>query len=333
MRPEGNGSMMTRSILGRRAFLASTAAFFAMPARAQTAWPSRPLRLVIPFPPGGTTDIIGRTLQAPLADRLGQPVVVENRAGGAGTAGVEAMVRAADGHTVALVISSLASNVALQPGLPFDVERDIAPIGLIGFVPNAIAVHPSVPARTLGELVALARARPGALNYGTSGIGTANHFAGELFRLEAGIDIVHTPYRGGGPAINDLVGGQIPVGVNALSSILPQIRAGRVRALATTGKARSAALPDVPTVAESGFPGFDVVEWWGLVAPAAMPAANVSRFAEALNAALARPDIAAKLAEQGLDLASSDPVAFKAFVRAEIAKLAGIVRRAAIKAE
>jgi tripartite-type tricarboxylate transporter receptor subunit TctC len=303
------------------------------PSAAQEGWPTRPVRIIVPFPPGGTTDIIARVVQQRLGERLGQQVIVENRAGAAGTTGTEAMVRSSDGHTLAIVISSLASNVALQPKLPFRVPEDIVPITFAGLVPNLIGVHPSVEARSLPELIARAKTKPGSLNFATSGVGTANHFAGELLKQVAQIDIVHTPYRGGGPAINDLVGGQVPIGINALSSVLPHVQGGRVRALATTGARRSPTTPDVPTVAELGYPGFEVVEWWGFVAPLSMPMAGVNRLHRELVAILGSAEIVDKLAAQGVEVSTSTPDEFRAFLGQEVRKLDALVKTAGIKVD
>jgi len=260
-------------------------------------------------------------------------VVVENRPGGAGVPALEAVLRAGDGHTVGLVGSSHAANAALVPNLPFDPVGDVRPVALLARWPNVVAVHPSQPWRTLPELAAAARARPGAISYASPGIGLSQHLAGELFKIRAGVDISHVPYRGAGPALSDAVAGHVPVVVSAIASAAPMARAGRLRALAVTGPVRSAALPDVPTVAEQGFPGFDVGEWIGIVGPRDMPPAHAEALGRALAAALAEPSVQARLAEAGIEPLAAPGPEFERFLRAQVQGLGEIIRAAGIRAE
>ncbi|MFL1461787.1 tripartite tricarboxylate transporter substrate-binding protein [Roseococcus sp. DSY-14] len=316
----------------RRALLLS-AALLPAAARAQAAWPARGLRIILPTPPGGAFDTTARLLQEPLARLLGQPVVVENRAGGAGVPAMQAVLQSGDGHTVGLVGSSHAANAALVPNLPFDPVEGIRPVALLARWPNVIACHPSQPWRNLAELAAAARARPGSISWASAGIGLSQHLAGELFRIRAGIELPHVPYRGAGPALSDAMAGHVPLVVSAIASAAPPVRAGRLRALAVTGPVRSAALPEVPTVAEQGFPGFDVGEWIGIAGPRDMPAAHAEALGRALAAAIAEPDVQRRLVESGIETLAQDGAAFGAFLRAQVEVLGGIIRTAGIRAE
>ena len=296
-------------------------------------WPTKPIRLIVGNPPGGTNDILARLLQVPLQEALGQPIVIENRAGGATMVATEATVRAApDGYTLGTIISVHASNVSLQPKLPYDPIKDITPIAFLGRVANIVVVHPSVKANTFAELLALAKANPGTIHHGTSGNGTSQHFSGELLRLGTGVDIVHVPYRGGGPAINDVVGGQIQMMFGNFASILPHVRSGRVRPLAVTGANRSPVLPDLPTVAEAAnLPGFAVTEWYAVIGPAGLPPEIVQRMNKTIYEAMQRPEIASKLRDQGIEVDFMTPDQMMDFIKAEIAKIGDIVKRANIK--
>lgn len=318
-------------MIPRRAALAAPLAL-AWPARAQPAWPSRPLRIILPVPPGGAFDSSARLIQEPLARLLGQPVTVDNRGGGAGVPAMEAVLRATDGHTVGLVGSSHAANAALL-SLPYDPVEGVRPLALLARWPNVLACHPSQPWRDLRELAEAARARPGAFSYGSPGIGLSQHLAGELFKLRAGVDIPHVPYRGAGPALADLIAGHIPLGVTAIASMAPAARAGRARALAVTGAARSPALPEVPTVAEQGFAPFDVGEWIGIVGPRDMPDGPAAILSRALLAATQEAEVQRRLAESGIEPIAEGPEGFARFLRAQVAGLGEIIRRAGIRAE
>jgi tripartite-type tricarboxylate transporter receptor subunit TctC len=295
-------------------------------------WPTRPVRIIVPFPPGGGADAIARIIQEPLSVLIGQPVVIENRAGAAGLVGTEAVVRAApDGYTIGIVISSLAAASALGQKLGFDPTRDPTPITLIGQAPNVIVVHPSVSAKTLAELIALGKTS--SLNYGSGGIGSSHHFGGELLRLISGAKFEHTPYRGGGPLINDLIGGQIPTAFTTIQSIAPHIAAGRVRALAVTGPNRSPLLPDVPTVAEAVGQPFDVVDWWGIIGPLGLKAELRDRINGALVQVIGSHAVRERLIGLGMTITPTTPEAFADLIRSDVDKLREIARRAAMKAE
>lgn len=300
---------------------------------AQGTWPSRPVRIILPVPPGGAFDATVRMIQEPLSRLLGQPVVVENRGGGGGVPAADAVIRATDGHSFGLIGSSHAANATLMQGLPFDPIADIAAVNLLARWPNVISVHPSTPWRTLAELVAAAKARPGSISYGSPGIGLSQHLAGELLKIRAGVDITHIPYRGAGPALNDGVAGHVPMVVTALASTAPQVRAGRLRALAVTGPVRAPLLAEVPTVAESGFPGFDVSEWIGIMGPAATPPDVVGRLNAALTGAMRDPDVARRLEDGGIEALTTTPAAFGDFLRAQVQTLGNIIRTAGIRAE
>lgn len=311
------------------AVLASALSIFGLPAQAQT-WPSKPIRFILPNPPGGTNDILARMLQQPLQEILGQAVIVENRPGGSNIIATEAVVRSPpDGYTIGTIISVHASNVALQPKLPYDSVKDITPIAFLGHVGNIVVVNPNVKANSMKELIALAKANPGKVHHGSSGNGTSQHFSGELLNLGTGAQIVHVPYRGGGPAINDLLGGHIEMMFGNFTSILPHVQSGKVRPLAVTAGTRSPVLPDLPTVAEAAdLPGFAVTEWYAVIGPAGMPKDIVDKLNAAFYQALKRPDVASKLREQGIEVEFMTTTRLGEFIKAEIAKLDDIAKRA-----
>jgi tripartite-type tricarboxylate transporter receptor subunit TctC len=317
----------------RRALLLAFAfAPVAARARAQTAAPP-PLRLIVPFPAGGPTDAIARLLAGPMGQSLGRTVVVENRAGAGGNVGAEAAARAEpDGNTI--VVTSIATHgigPALYPRLPFDPVRDFASIGIIHESPLVIAVNPGFPARSLADLVRLARERPGEIGYATSGNGTSPHAAGEMLAGAAGIRWQHVPYRGSAPAITDVLAGNVPVLIDNIISAVEHIRAGRLRAIAVTTAARAPLLPEVPTVAEGGHPGFAASSWMALSAPARTPEAAVARLNAALNAALADPQLRQAMQGLGAQPVGGTPADLDAFVRSEMAKWAEVVRRSGMR--
>ena len=300
-------------------------------AAAQASWPSKPLRIIVAWPPGGAADITCRHLQQPLAAALGQPVVIENKTGGGGLVGTEATVRSApDGYTIGLVISSLASHPALNATMPYDAVKDVQPITIVTRAPNVLLVHPSSPLKSVADLVAAAKAAPGKLNYATSGNGTAQHLGFEHFKLSTGIDMVHVPYRGAGPALNDLVAGQVQIGILNIAGAMPHIQAGRLRALAVSGPKRSAMAPDVPSLADT-VPGFDFTEWFALVGPAGIPEDVVAKLHAAIKTAAQDPGFVAKMKDVGLELDLDTPADFKALIAAEIKKMAELVKKANIK--
>ena len=304
------------------------------PAAAQEWAPTRPMRLIVPFPPGGTADLLGRMLGQHLSEALGQPVVIENR-GGAGTLiATETLIRSApDGYTIGLIASPHASNATLAKNLSFNPITDIQPMTLVGRTSLLLVVNPGMKANTVQELVALAKSAPGSIQYGSSGIGMGNQIAGEILKLKTQADLVHVPYRGGGPAMNDVVGGQISMMFNAFASTLPLVQAGKFRALAITGAKRSPILPDVPTMAEAGVPDLEIYEWFGLVGPAAMPPEATKRIHAETIRFLQRADIKARLVDQGVEMIEQTPDQFRDFIKQEIERYRDIIVRANIQAQ
>jgi tripartite-type tricarboxylate transporter receptor subunit TctC len=327
-------AMRRRDALSLASLLAlSTVA--ATGARAQ-AFPSRPMRMVIPFTPGGSNDIVGRLLAESMAARLGQPVVVENRGGAGGLLGNDIVAKApADGYTFLLggsgsfVISSL-----VQQRVPYDITKDFAPIGFIGASPNIITVHPSVQATNLAELRDVARRARPPLSYATPGVGTTGHALGAMIGLVLGVELDHVPYRGTGPALNDVVAGRVNIITNAAAPLQPHIAAGTLRALAVAGKRRSAAMPDLPSSAEQGFPELDSATWYGLLAPAGTPQPVVTALHAALNTTLAEPEVVRRLTESGVEVETSEsPEAFGRFLITDRERWAQVVSRAKMRAE
>jgi tripartite-type tricarboxylate transporter receptor subunit TctC len=296
-------------------------------------YPSKPIRLIVPFPPGGSNDIVGRMIAAQLGERLGQSVVVDNRGGAGGTIGTDMAAKAApDGYTLLLISVAHAFNPAMYKKLPYDPEKSFAPIGLVAAGPVALMVHPSVPATTVKELIALAKAKPGELNYATAGVGSFQHLASELFKLQTGVNIVHIPYKGGGPAMMDTVAGQAQINMASLIQVIPHAKSGKLRLLATSGSKRSSLFPDVPTVAET-VPGYDATNWWGLVSPAGTPAAVVNKLHSELEVLLKSAETKKRLESEGADIVRMDPAEFGRFMSAEMVKWTKVVREAGITAE
>jgi tripartite-type tricarboxylate transporter receptor subunit TctC len=318
----------------RRALLALPALLAPGLAAAQAWAPARPIRFVVPFAAGGATDIVARVLSEPMAQRLGQPVAVENRTGAGGNVGVENVVRSApDGHTLLMgTTGTLTINPHLFANMGFNPLTDLAPIGLAFATDHVLIVNPAVPAQNAQEFLALARARPGQLSYGSGGNGTSTHTVAELFKLVAQIDIQHIPYRGSAPALNDTVSGTVQVMLDQIASALPQIQAGRVRALAVTGARRHAALPNVPTVAEIGLAAAEATSWGAVLAPAQTPAPVLERLAAVLRECLDLPAVKDRLAQVGADVRSSTPAELAAYMRAETEKWGRVVSTARITA-
>ena len=303
-------------------------------ALAQDAWPNKPLKMIVPFPPGGTSDIMGRMAGEELARALRQPVVIENIGGAAGNIGAEATTRAApDGHTLLLNASSHVINGILYPKLPYDPIRDFTPITQVASYQHMFVVHPAVAAKTVREFIALAKSKPGQLTIGNSGIGTPGHLAAELFKTTAGIDIIHVPYKGSAPATTDLLGGQLTGMFNNPVNTLPYTAAGKMRAIAVTGKQRLAVAPDIPTVAESGFPNFEAGTWFGLFGPANVPAAVVAKIREDVVRSLRLPDVQQKLGAQAWDTIGNTPAEFAAVIRTEHESWSKVIKAAGIRAE
>ena len=297
-------------------------------------FPTKPLRVIVPFPPGGTTDVLARLVAPKLHEALKQPVVVDNRSGASGMIGGEAIARApADGHTLGIIISLHAISPALYAKSVLDPVKDFAPITLAITVANAISVHPSLPVTTLGDLIKLARAQPGKLSFGSAGTGTGVHLTGELFKSAARIDIVHVPYKGGGPALADLVAGQIPMGVQNVSTIVPYVRGGRIRPLAVTSLERSPVLPDVPTVDAQGLKGFEAKEWYGFVAPGGTPREIVVRLNQEIVRVLKSSETHKRLTDLGTDVVAESPDHFGALIKSDLVKWSKIVKEAGIRLE
>src|SRR3954454_23083348 len=320
--------------LARRSFLQLVAGIAALPvgARAQ-AYPARPVRIIVPVPAGGSLDILARLMGQRLSDKLGQTFIVENRPGGATNIGIEAVVRApADGYTLLLIPGSVTVNATLYEKLNFNFIRDIVPVAMVTALPLVMEVNLSVPAKTVAEFIAYAKANPGKVNFASAGNGTPQHMAGELFKVMTGVEMLHVPYRGGAPAITDLLGGQIQVYFSPLPESIENIRAGKVRALAMTTAARSQALPNVPTVGEM-LAGFEASTWQGIGAPRNTPIEIVERLHSEINAALADPAIKARLADLGSVPTAMSRAAFEKLIAMETEKWAGVIRAANIKPE
>ena len=300
-------------------------------ALAQT-YPARPVRFVVPFAAGGGGDIVVRSVSQRLSMRLGQPIVVDNRSGAGGNVGTEIVARAApDGYTLLMAnVAPMAINVSVYAKLPYDPARDFTPISLLASFPNVLVVHPSVAARSLSELVALAKSRPDQLTYASAGAGSTTHLSAELLRLHTGVKLVHVPYKGGGPALVDVVAGQVHMYFGSMPASLPLVRAAKLRALGVTSLERSGAAPEIPTVAESGFPGFDAVTWIGMVAPAGLPRAIVQRLYAEVVAIQDNTEVKERIESLGADLKTSAPNAFAAYIRSEITKWSKVVREAGI---
>jgi tripartite-type tricarboxylate transporter receptor subunit TctC len=307
----------------------------ALPALGQGTFPARTVTIVVPFGAGGPTDLTARLVAEKLQPRWGQNVIVDNRPGAGGNVGSALVARAVpDGHTLVLgVTGSHGINVSLMPDMPYHPVRDFEPLTQATIFPNAIAVHPVVAARSLRDLLGYAHRQPGKLTYGSDGIGTASHLGMELIRSKAGVTMVHVPFRGSAPMLQDLVGGQIDVGVTGLPTALPLARAGRLRLLAVTTAERVAAAPELPTVAEQGFPGYVAAPWAGFFAPRGTPPAIVAKLADDLIASLTQPDVRQRMADSGSTVVASRPEAFRVFLAAEIERWASAVKSSGAKAE
>ncbi len=296
------------------------------------AYPARVVRIVVAFPPGGAVDALARTLAQKMTEAWGQSVIVENRPGAGGTIGTDTVAKApADGYTLtAGAVSTHAINAGLYKKLPYDPVKDFAPVALIAAVPNLLVVNPSLPVKSTKELIAMARQKPGALSYASAGAGTTLHLSGELFKSMAKVDIVHVPYKGSAPAVTDVIGGQVPMMFDSITSSLPYVKAGRLRALGITSSKRSATFPEVPTIAESALPGYEMNPWFGLFAPAGTPAPIVVKVNAEVVRILALPDVKERLAAIGAEPMGGTPAQFAALVKADVAKWAKIIQEAKI---
>ena len=299
-----------------------------------STYPTRPIRLLVPFAPGGGADTLSRIITPKLHDALGQPWVVDNRGGAAGNIAAETVARAApDGHTVFMGFNTvLTVNPSLYK-LPYSVEKDLQPVTLLATAQYILVLHPSVQAATLKEFIALAKQKPGSLNYSSAGVGSPLHLAAELFKKRAGINMVHLAYKGGGPAAAAVLAGEAQVLFASVASSLPQVKAGRLKALATTGTKPSKVAPELPTIAESGFPGFDVSSWYALLVPAGTSPAIVNRIRGAAMKAVELPDVLEAMSRQGLEVETSTPQQLAARIKSETAMWAGVIKEAGIKAE
>ena len=318
----------------RASLAALTSVLVATAAHAQT-WPSKPVRIVVPFAPGGAVDVTGRTIAQALSARLGQQVVVENRGGAGGNIGVEAVAKSPpDGYTLVMATAGQISiNPHMYSKLPFDPVKDLVPISQAGQAINALCVHPSLPARSVKEFIALAKAQPGKLNFATGGIGASDHIATELFMSMTGVKMVHVPYKGGAPAMVDLLGGNVDLGFSTVATAIGPIKAGRLRTLGVTSGRRFELLPDVPTIAEAGVPGYESVAWYGLFAPAGTPADVVKKLNADTVAVLQMPDVRRRLTESGVLPTSSSPDAFASYIAKETARWGKLIRANGIKVE
>jgi tripartite-type tricarboxylate transporter receptor subunit TctC len=325
----------TPAFAGVTVFVASTLSTNLALVFAQDSYPTRSIRMVIPYPPGGGTDIVGRMVAQKLTETLGHTVVVDNRGGATGNIGTEIVARAApDGYTLLMGnVAPNAINVSLFAKIPYDPVNDFEPVSLVALTPNILIVHPSLPVKTVKEFVALAKVKPGTLNYSSAGIGSSSHLAPELLAMMTGIQIVHVPYKGGGPGLVDLLSGQMQFMMTTTPAAMPHVKSGRVRALGVTSAHRSQSLPDLPTIAEAGVKGYEVSTWYGVLAPARTAKPIVSRLHGEIVKLLAVPDTNEKLLAQGFEPVGNTPDEFGAYIKSEIAKWAKVIKTARIKAE
>jgi len=323
--------MKTRSLLAAASTLA---ALMGGPAAAQP-YPGQPVKLVVPFPPGGSTDIIARAMAQKLTQLWGQQVIVDNRPGAGGVIGADAVAKSpADGYTLLMGhVGTLAVNTSLYPKLPYDPLKSFAPVSMVAVVPNVLVVHPSVPVKSVSELIAYAKAHPGKLNYGSAGNGSAANLAMEYFKLQTKTDIVHVPYKGTAPSITDLVGGQITLTMTGAPTVMPHVQSGRLRALAVSSLERVDALPKTPTLAEAGVPGFEATQWYGIAAPAGTPPAVVAKLNADTRKIMQTEDMRQRLSTEGAIVSTGTPEQFTAFIKAEIAHWAVVVKSAGMRVE
>ena len=302
---------------------------------ADQSYPNRPIRFVVPFAPGGSTDTLARTLGQKLSEAMGQQLVVDNRSGASGNIGTETVARAApDGYTILLgYIANLAIGPSLYEKLPFDPVRDFAPITQLAASPNIFVAHPSVPAKSFKEFVAHAKANPNKVNFASAAVASPGHLAGELLNAAAGIQMQHVPYKGSGQAVIDLLAGNVQVMFSGMSSVMPHIKAGKLRPLAVTGAKRSPAVPELPTIAESGFPRFEATAWYGVLAPAGTPRPIITRLHGEIVKALGLPDVRERLNNVGFEIVGSTPEEFGAYIKSEITKWAKVVKASGVKPE
>ncbi|WP_447920752.1 Bug family tripartite tricarboxylate transporter substrate binding protein [Achromobacter aegrifaciens] len=313
--------------------LAAGLVFCTGSAAAQATWPAQPVKWIVPYPPGGSTDMLARLVSHKLGERLGQPVIVENKAGAGGNVGTDfAVKQPADGYTIVMGnIGPISINPALYPDLPYKPQRDLAPVTMLMSVPNLLVVNPSLPVRSVQELIAYAKKAKEPMGYATPGAGTSLHLAGELFASSAGVRLTHVPYRGSAPGLNDTVAGHVPMMFDNMPSALQLVKAGKLRALAITSTARSPQLPDVPTMAEAGLPGYEIAGWFGVLAPAATPKPIIERLNKELLAVLAMPEVRDQIGAMGGIISAEGPANFGRYIAAETDKWGALVSKAQIK--
>ncbi len=329
----GNKPPETR--LQRNGLIAATAALLFAQASlvAAQAYPTRPIRMIVPFAPGGGNDIMGRFIAQKLSERMSQQTVVENRAGADGIIGTEIAARSApDGYTILVISTSYTQNAAIHK-LPYDPVKSLTPVSLLGTGPNVVYSAPDFAAKSVSELIAMAKAKPGAVRYASSGIGGFNHFGGELFNSMAGVKMTHIPYKGGGPSMVDVISGQVEVGFGTLIQALPHLRSGKLRAIAVGSPRRSPLLPEVPTISEAGLPGYDCSVWWGIMAPAGTPGAIVTRLNTEISAVMKDPEMAKRLQAEAAEPIVAGPEALAKLIASDLEKWARVVRETGIKAE
>ena len=304
----------------------------ALPAFAQD-YPTKPIRMIVPYPPAGGTDIVARVVNEPLSSVLGQPIVIDNKGGAAGNLGTDLAAKAPpDGYTILFTLSSHTINPKLYGKLPFDVEKDFAAVSLAAYIPQILIAHPSLPVNNIHELIAYAKARPGKLNYASVGVGSPAHIAGELFKLKSGVDMVHVPYKGGGPAVSDTIGGQVQLAFVSMPAALQHVKSGRLKALGIASDKRSIAAPDIPTIAEQGIDCV-VNSWYGALVPAKTPPAIISKLNAAMIKVLQMPETRDKLLLQGAEAASTAPAEFEKLIRDELKQWEYVIREAKITPE
>jgi tripartite-type tricarboxylate transporter receptor subunit TctC len=321
----------------RRTFLSALALASLMAATTAVAqtWPAKPIRFVVPYPAGGPLDTIARLLGQKVSESLKQPVIVDNKPGAGGNIGADFVAKSPpDGYTILMgAVATHAINPTLYASIPYDPVRDFAPVTQVASTPNVLVVNPSIPAKSVREFIAYAKANPGKLNFGSGSTGSAGHLAGELFKTMAGVDMTHVPYKGAAPAMQDLIGGQIQLMFDNLASSLGQIKAGRVKALAVTTAKRTSLAPDLPTIAESGLPGFDISTWFGIFLPARTPQAIVERLHDEFVRALAMPDVREKMLQLGAEPVGNKPEEFAAYIKSEAEKYAKLIKASGAKAD
>ena len=306
---------------------------FATLAHAQN-YPARPIRLVVPAPPGGGTDILGRIVAQKLSDTLRQQVIIDNRAGASGMIGSEIVARAgADGHTLLICFTTHVTNPSLFAKMPYDTVRDFAPVAMVGVIPSVLVLHPSIPSQSVKEFIAYAKERPGKLNYGSAGSGSATHLSSVLFQSMTGTRMVHVPYKGSAPALTDLLAGQVTLMFGNMASAMPHVRGGKLRALAVTSAKRSAAAPELPTIAETALPGYEATSWFALFAPARTPEGIVSKLNAEVNALLKLPDVKERMLGLGADSIALSPRELGAYVETEIVKWDKLIKASGAKAD